>query len=889
MISRFPVALGLILCSLSCAGQSSDGSSAGAREQAQKQAAELVSRMTLEEKISQMQNGSVAIPRLGVPAYNWWNEGLHGIARSGYATVFPQAIGMAAAWDAELQQRIGTVVGVEARAKYNQAIKDDNHNIFFGLTVWSPNVNIFRDPRWGRGQETYGEDPTLTGRLAVAYVRGLQGDGPDHPMVIATPKHFAVHSGPESLRHRFDVTPTAKDLEETYLPQFRAGITEGHAGSLMCAYNDVDGTPACANTMLLAKTLREAWGFNGFVTSDCGAVEDFSSANGHHFAPDQEHASALAVRAGTDTTCGREYTHLVEAVHDQLITESEIDTAAQRLFTARFLLGMMARDESDARARIPFSEVDSVAHRKLALDAARASIVLLKNDKDFLPLKKTVRRVAVIGPNAAVLSVLEGNYNGVPSAPVLPLDGLEQRLGGSAKVLYAQGSPLVEELPIVAPRTLFNPAITASANGLLGEYFDNTDLSGKPALSRADAQIDFDWNAASPAPGVDTKAFSVRWSGTITPPGPGDYTFPIQTPDCWPCDDEEDFRVYLDGALLEAASTVRTEGKRTSAEPVQLHFADAKAHAFRFEYVHRSALFAAGVTLRWKPPLDVLRAQAVEAARQADVVIAFVGLSPELEGEESGLKIPGFLGGDRTSLELPAVQQQMLEAVAATGKPMVVVLMSGSAVASRWAQEHANAVLEAWYPGEQGGAAIADVLLGDYSPAGRLPVTFYASADQLPAFEDYSMRNRTYRYFNGTPLYEFGYGLSYTRFRYENVRLSSAHIAAGEPLSVEADVRNVGARAGDEVVEIYLTPPAGADAPRHSLVGFARVSLGVGAVQHVRLVLSARDLSTVSADGVRAVRPGDYRIFAGGSQPNEKQPGDQTANVTIVGTKELAK
>jgi beta-glucosidase len=845
--------------------------------------------MTLEEKIAQMQNASVAIPRLGIPAYNWWNEGLHGIARSGYATVFPQAIGMAAAWDTGLQQRIGTAVGTEARAKYNQAIREGNHSVYYGLTVWSPNINIFRDPRWGRGQETYGEDPYLTGRVAVAYVRGLQGGDPDRPMVIATPKHFAVHSGPESSRHHFDATPTAKDLEETYLPAFRTSITEGHAGSLMCAYNKLDGTPACANVKLLASTLREAWHFRGFVTSDCGAVYDMASADGNHFAQDQEHASALAVRAGTDTTCGTEYRHLADAVRDGLIQESEVDTAVRRLFTARFLLGTLRKDGADRRAQVPFSENNSAAHRLLARNAARESIVLLKNDKGFLPLKKGLGTVAVIGPNAAALNVLEGNYNGVPSTPVMPLDALERRLAGQTKVVYAQGSPLVEELPVVAPRTLFHPAAESPVNGLIGEYFSNTDFSGKPALTRTDAQIDFDWNAASPVDGVDAKAFSVRWGGTVAAPRPGDYTFDIQTPECWPCDDEEHFRVYLDGALVASESIEMQDGRRSKPGVMLLQFADAKPHAFRFEYVHRSPLFAAGLTLRWKPPVDVLRAQAVDAARSADVVVAFVGLSPQLEGEELQLKIPGFNGGDRTSLDLPRVQRQMLEAVAATGKPVVVVLMSGSAVASRWAQEHANAVLEAWYPGEEGGTAIVDVLLGDYSPAGRLPVTFYASANQLPAFDDYSMRNRTYRYFSGLPLYEFGYGMSYTQFRYAKVHLSSSQIVAGQTLIVETDVHNAGVRAGDEVVELYVTPPQGVDAPRHSLIGFQRVSLRVGEVRHVRFMLDARDLSTVSADGVRAVRPGAYKIFIGGSQPNNTLPTEQTTPFAITGMQTLPK
>ncbi|MGC2547866.1 MAG: glycoside hydrolase family 3 N-terminal domain-containing protein, partial [Silvibacterium sp.] len=616
----------------------------------EQRAADLVSRMTLEEKVSQTMNSSAAIPRLGVPAYDWWSEGLHGIARSGYATVFPQAIGNAASWDDALLGQIATVISTEARAKYNQAIRDNIHSIYFGLTIWSPNINIFRDPRWGRGQETYGEDPFLTSRLGVAFVKGLQGDDPHYLKTVATPKHFAVHSGPEPERHRFNVNVSPYDLEDTYLRAFRATVTEGHADSVMCAYNAVDGVPACANKMLLEQTLRKDWGFNGYVTSDCGAVDDFFSPAGHHYSPDAEHASATAMQAGTDTNCGDTYKSLVKAVKAGLIPESALNTAVERLFTARFRLGMFDPASMDAYARIPMSEDDSAAHRALALKAARQSMVLLKNEDGILPLKEGLRTIAVIGPNAASLAAIEGNYNAIPSHPVLPLDGMRAEFS-NAKILYAQGSAYVGELPIVLPETALHPSADSTAAGLKGEYFASSDMKGRPVLTRTDHQIDFDWDAASPAPGVPMKDFGVRWSGTISVPAPGDYALNVGLSGCYPCEDVEAYKVYFDGKEVAHYSTGELSESRPSATPpFTLRFRDTQPHAFRVEYMHHAALFAAGITLSWMPPADAEREQAVAIAKQADAVVAFVGLSPNLEGEEMPIHVKGFLGGDRTDI-----------------------------------------------------------------------------------------------------------------------------------------------------------------------------------------------------------------------------------------------
>jgi beta-glucosidase len=840
---------------------------------------DLVARMTLQEKVLQMQHTAPAIPRLGIPAYDWWNEGLHGVARSGYATVFPQAIGMAATWDAPLIYQEARAISTEARAKYNQAQKEGNHSIYFGLTFWSPNINLVRDPRWGRGQETYGEDPFLTGKLGVAFVTGLQGNNPKYLEVVATPKHYAVYSGPEPARHSMNIDVSPRDLEDTYLPAFRAAVVQGHADSVMCAYTSVDGAPACANDYLLQDTLREAWRFPGYVTSDCGAVEDIF--RGHHAAPDLEHASARAVSAGTDTTCGNEYVTLVKAVQEGLVKENVIDTAVKRLFTARMRLGMFDPPEAVPFNRLPMSEVDSPAHRQLALRIARESIVLLKNN-GILPLKPNVKTIAVVGPNAESLAAIEGNYHGAPSHPILPIEGMIQQFADKTRVLYAQGSPYVPELPLPVPRTVFQTTDSPLASGLKAEYFANSDFSGKPALVRTDPQIQFDWDAAAPAPSIPMRSFSVRWSGMLTPPGPGDYTFSLREPGCYPCGDHETFRVFLDGKLVIDGSTYN---HRPKLPVYQAHFADSSPHAFRLEYAHRGPLFGAGVTLEWQPPIDVLREKAVKLAQQADVVVAFVGLSPHLEGEEMPIHVEGFSGGDRTSIDLPEVQQELLHAVAATGKPLVVVLMSGSALAVNWAQQHAAAILEAWYPGEEGGAAIAETLAGRNNPGGRLPVTFYASLSQLPPFSDYSMQNRTYRYFHGKPLYGFGYGLSYSSFAFSDLKLSSDEIQAGQPLTAAVTVRNTSGIAGSEVAELYLEYPPTAGVPLRALKGFERVRLAAGETRHITFTLDPRDLSLVTDQGNHMVLPGNYTVFIGGSQPGEG-PG-VSGKFRIVGEKVL--
>jgi beta-glucosidase len=661
---------------------------------------DLVSRMTLEEKVSQMMDVAAGIDRLGVPPYNWWNEALHGVARSGLATSFPQAIGLAATWDDSLMFRVATVISDEARAKYHAYVRTGSRARYQGLTFWSPNINLFRDPRWGRGQETYGEDPFLTGQLAVQFVRGMQGDDPTYFKTVATVKHFAVHSGPEPERHTFDAVVSERDLRESYLPHFETAIRQGGVYSLMCAYNRVDGKAACGSDMLLENILRGEWGFAGYVVSDCGAIDDMFK--GHRVVPTPPAAAALAVRTGTDLECGRVYGSLENAVQQGLISEREIDTAVKRLFLARFRLGMFDPPERVRWAQIPDSVLDRPANRALARQAAREAIVLLKNAGGVLPLRKDLRTLAVIGPNADQWEMLLGNYNGIPADPVTPLRGIREAVSAGTRVLHARGADLAD-------------------------------------------------------------------------------------------------------------------GFREESLPPM--------------------------------PSDTLLAEAVRAARQADAVVLCLGLTARLEGEEMPVEIPGFRGGDRTSLDLPASQQRLLERIVALGKPTVLVLLNGSALAVNWAQAHVPAIVELWYPGQAGGSALADVLFGDYNPGGRLPVTFYRSADDLPPFDDYRMAGRTYRFFDGAPLYPFGYGLSYTAFAYANLQTSTDTVTAESTTTVRVDVTNTGRRAGDEVVQLYVRHlGSGVPRPREDLRGYRRITLRPGETRTLEFPLAASSLSYWNAD-----------------------------------------
>ena len=684
---------------------------------------DLISQLTIEEKVGQMMHEAPAVERLGVPAYNWWNEGLHGVARAGGATVFPQAIGMAASFDVPLMHRVATAISDEARAKHHQALRHGNCGQYFGLTYWSPNINIFRDPRWGRGQETYGEDPYLTSRMGVAFVRGLQGDDPKYLKLVATPKHYAVHSGPEPKRHAFDAVASPRDLAETYLPAFKAAVREAKAFSVMGAYNRTNGEPCCGSPTLLQKTLREAWGFDGYVVSDCGAIDDFHT--GHKVTRDAPESAALAVKNGCDLNCGCTYSALIEALRRGLIREPEIDASLRRLFTARFRLGMFDPDESVPFAKTPASVVNSAAHRELARQMARESIVLLKNQDNLLPLDASkLRGIGVIGPTAMDMRVLLGNYYGYSSRMITPMEGIVGAVSPGTNVVYYRGCDLAGSRPV-------------------------------------------------------------------------------------------------------------DEGR-----------------------------------IKWM-------------TREVDVLVAFVGLSPELEGEEGEtIDSEVVVGGDRRMIGLPGQQGRLLEVLKASGKPVVLVLTGGSALEIAWGQREIPAILSLWYPGEEGGNAIADVLFGRYNPAGRLPVTVPRSMDQLPDFEDYRMKGRTYRFMEAQPLYRFGYGLSYTTFAYSNLRLSKSEIEPTESVTVSVDVQNSGAKAGDEVVQLYVSDvEAAVPVPRLHLEGFERLALKPGERKTVSFELKPEQLAAYADDGSPFVEPGSFVISVGGGQPTDPTAG--TVAVTL--------
>jgi beta-glucosidase len=816
---------------------------------------DLISRMTLEEKASMMQNTTPGVARLGIPKYDWWSEALHGVANTGTATVFPQAIGLAAMWDESLHHEIAQVVGLEGRAKFNSYVgTPEEGTVFHGLTFWSPNINIFRDPRWGRGQETYGEDPFLTSRLGVAFVRGLQGDNPDYLQAAACEKHFAVHSGPEPLRHKFDVAPSAADLHETYLPAFEALVREGHVEIVMTAYNSLYGTP-CSISPLLYSQL-EKWGFNGHVTSDCGSVGDL--IHSYKRAADAAEAEALVLKAGMDVTCGGEGPGIVQAVRRGLIAETVVDERLTALLRTMFRLGFFDPKDRVPYNRIKPSENDAPEHSALALRAAREAMVLLKND-GLLPLQKgALHRVAVIGPSASAVPALVGNYNGSPSKPVTILDGLKAALEPGVQVDYAHGCEYAARPDIVRPI----PNIWYR-----GEYFANRELSGEPAAKRTERPLSFDYCTCRPdrnhlPPGVPEKDISVRWSGEMLTTLGGDYELMVRG--------RGGFRLKLGGeTVIDSWTPNPGEAGWERHVSVTRSLPDNTSIPIVLEYVQGDG--AMMISLEWKTPdVRVGEADALAKAKNADVIVYVGGISAQLEGEEMTVDYEGFSGGDRLRIELPALQQELLEKLHATGKPIVFVNLSGSAIALPWADEHLNAILQAWYPGQAGGTAVADVLLGNYNPAGRLPLTFYRATEDLPDFKDYAMAGRTYRYFAGKPLYAFGHGLSYTKFDYTHLRVMPA---ANGALAVTVDVTNTGARDGDEVVQLYATPPAASHPREHrALCGFDRVHLKAGETRTISVTVPATALRRWSDHDKAYVTPsGDWTIAAGASSEDLRQ------------------
>jgi beta-glucosidase len=830
--------------------------------------------MSLEEKATQMVNQARAIPRLNVSAYDWWSESLHGVAVNG-TTEFPEPIGLGATFDPETIHEMAVVISTEGRIKHAQAVRAGHSDIMEGLDFWAPNLNIFRDPRWGRGQETYGEDPFLTARMGVAFVTGMQGDDPHYYRVISTPKHFAVHSGPEPTRHTADVTVSKHDEVDTYLPAFRATVTEAKADSVMCAYNSINGQPACANQYLVEDQLRGKWGFKGYVVSDCGAVTDIF--NGHKFTKSQPEASAISLKRGLDNECidfmdkvidDRDYKPYLDAVRQGLLKESDIDVALTRLFTARMKLGMFDPPEMVPYSKIDEKQMDSAEHRALARKLANESMVLLKND-GVLPLKSSGIKIAVVGPLAEQTKVLLGNYSGIPTHTVSVLEGLRAEFP-AATITYVPGTQFLSKNAVPVPAGLLTTDGKAGAKAIYTTKGLSTAMGQKvePALLATRIEAGIDASAAPlPTEVAGVNAFDIRWEADLTQQETGEYNLGVQGVGF--------FRISLDGAPVAHVWDTNSVETRMG----RVHLEKGKSYRLSVEYNQKDKPTAVA-RLVWSKLGYKPNPEAVAAAKNADVVVAVVGITSELEGEEMHVNEEGFKGGDRTSIDLPKPEQELLEALATAKKPLVVVLTNGSALGINWAQEHANAILEAWYPGEEGGAAVAETLSGRNNPGGRLPVTFYKDVNQLPPFENYAMKGRTYRYFEGAPLYPFGYGLSYTTFSYSGLTVPT-NVAAGMPVAAEVTVANNGRWAGDEVAQLYVTFPDVPGAPLRALRGFQRVHLEAGASQKVRFELKDRDLSMVTEAGDPIIAEGQYVLSVGGGQPHTGAPVlTRTFNVT---------
>lgn len=819
----------------------------------EERANDLVAQMTLEEKVSQMLHESPAIERLGIPQYNWWNECLHGVGRAGIATVFPQAIGMAAMWDNNMMFDIATVVSDEARAKHHRFAEQGKRGYYNGLTFWTPNINIFRDPRWGRGMETYGEDPFLAGELAVEYIKGLQGNDPKYLKLVATAKHFVVHSGPESDRHRFNVDPAQRDLMETYLPHFKKTIQQANVYSVMCAYNRLYEQPCCGSKYV-EDLLRNDWGFDGYIVSDCWAIRDFFNEGDHEVDETPEEASARAVKAGTDLNCGESYSSLVNAVNQGLVSEEEIDKCVTRLMLARMKLGMFDPIEKVPFTKIPYTVVDSDPHRKMALDAARKSMVLLKNENNTLPFSKDVKNVAVIGPNANKLEVLLANYNGYPSNPVTPFEGIKQKLPNS-NVKFAPGTSLAKEFPYfeTIPQQYLFADEKLNENGLVGEWFGNSNFAGEPVLVKNEPEIDFIWWTNPPVEGLAYDNFSVRWTGFLVPPVSGEYAI-----------GGEGYRAFK--VLLENKKLCEWESVHHPHQEYEKVWLEAgKPYRLIVEFSQWDTEYPS-MKLIWERPGLNLENDAIALAKASDVVVLCMGLSPYLEGEEMKVKVEGFAGGDRVEIGLPNAQVDFMKKIMKLNKPTVLVLLNGSAVAINWEAENIPAILEAWYPGQAGGTAIADILFGDYNPAGRLPLTFYKSVNQLPPFEEYSMKERTYKYFTGEPLFEFGYGLSFSTFEYSNLQLPQS-CQANETIKLSVDVTNTSNIDGEEVVQLYVSRSEKTEGPIRTLQGFKRVMIKKGETKNVAFELSPENFAEFHPEHKMFVPKGIVSIAVGGRQP----------------------
>ncbi|MBN1387329.1 MAG: glycoside hydrolase family 3 C-terminal domain-containing protein [Bacteroidales bacterium] len=813
---------------------------------------DLVARMTMEEKADQLLYTAPAIPRLGIPEYNWWNEALHGVARSGWATVFPQSITLAASWDEDLMFEVASIISDEARAKFHDYQRRGMRGIYQGLTFWSPNINIFRDPRWGRGHETYGEDPYLTGRMGLQFVLGMQGDNPEYLKTVATAKHYAVHSGPEPIRHEFNAQVSEVDLRETYLPAFRTLVVDGNVRSVMGAYNMFRGHPCCASEELYG-ILREEWGFDGYIVSDCWAISDFHTFQDYTTTPVE--SAAIAVKRGTDLNCGVTFQHLAEAVEKGLITENDIDVAVKRIMLARFKLGLFDPDSLVPYAGIPISVNCSDYHSSMAREAARKSVVLLKND-GLLPLGRHIKRIAVIGPNADNFEALIGNYNGIPVNPITILEGIRNKTGKTSEVVFSEGSHLAEGLHNLFPIPSEYFYTDDGEQGVYAEYYDNINGEGAPVFTRVDDNICFYWETYSPHPDIPHDNWSVKWTGWLKPPETGKYFL-----GSW---GSSNYEIFIDGEKFISYTGSHHAFHREKGIELE------KDSKYRLEIIYRNLSGDADMKFLWAPPQEDILENAVSAAQSSDIVLLVLGLSQRLEGEEMPIDIDGFRGGDRTHLELPAVQKELFDRIMQTGKPVIVILMNGSALSVNDMEKRANAIMLAGYPGQEGGNAVADVIFGDYNPAGRLPVTWYKSVEQLPPFEDYDMEGRTYRYFKGEPLYPFGYGLSYTTFEYSNLEMPEK-VKEGNPINVKVTVKNTGNRKGEEVVQLYITDETGSTPrPLRELRGFRRINLEPGESENIEFTLEPQDLSMIDKNNNRVTEPGWFTVSVGGKQPGFK-------------------
>lgn len=828
---------------------------------AEQRADDLLPRLTLEEKVALMQNNSPAIPRLGIKPYEWWNEALHGVARAGLATVFPQAIGMAASFNDELLYRVFDAVSDEARAKNRRFNEGGTYKRYQGLTMWTPNVNIFRDPRWGRGQETYGEDPYLASRMGMAVVKGLQGPADaEYDKLHACAKHFAVHSGPEWNRHSFNAENIApRDLWETYLPAFKDLVQKADVKEVMCAYNRFEGDPCCGSKQLLMQILRKDWGFKGLVVSDCGAISDFYSPKKHFTHPDAASASAAAVWSGTDVECGGSYSSLTEAVEKGLITEEQINVSARRLLTARFQLGEM--NEKHPWSQIPYSIVDCPKHQELALKMAHETLVLLQNKNQVLPLNKK-QKIAVIGPNANDSVMQWGNYNGFPSQTSTLLKAIQQRIPAS-QIIYVPACGLTEDMTL---HSLFNQCRIDGKDGFSAVYWNNRDYTGEiAATDQLTTPFHFSGQGNTAfAPGVNLKDFTAIYRSTFRPQESGSAAF----------------RFMTNGGVTLRINGETVAEKTNVKNPEDLYKFDYKSgqiYEIELTFIQVKDGPFLNFDLAEERPVDI--PVLLSQIKEADVVLFAGGISALLEGESMSVSAPGFKGGDRLNIELPDVQRKVLNALKKAGKKVVFVNYSGSAMAMVPETNSCDAIVQAWYPGQAGGTAVADVLYGDYNPAGRLPVTFYKHTEQLPDYEDYSMKNRTYRFMKEEPLFPFGYGLSYTKFTYGKAKADRSTLAANQKLALHIPVKNIGPRDGEEVVQVYLRRPADKEGPSKALRAFQRVNIAKGTTQTVVIELPYENFEWFdTATNTMRTLKGNYEILYGSSSKDKDL---QSLNITI--------